>query len=431
MDLIKTYGMDFDDTCIDGEIIQFTHSESPVLFTTTINSTDITNEVSELMDIYGTLLDKDSSSNGANDSYIDCNNKDISYQSSHVEDSHDSDTIVDELTKVGVSFKEYPINSTLYEHNVTLDINQEIPITVTSTKQGENTVNALIVEGMNNFRDYVKSTIDKLYETIDILKQELVEKNDLIRKLTSKAATKSTSTNSYDLTTSSRSSDISYTHNTQNVACNTEESIIETDTRQTTNGDVSKNEKSLALGERYAWQMHSSGASTRMMQNMGYKGEGLGKSENGIKEPISSKPHELDKGDAKLLYILSSSMLNQMDENRLSKGNMKVKVRCHGGCTVKCAYTHLPEMFRAKPDYLLLHIGSNDCTSKTSDEVLNEIKQLIKYILKTLPCVTILLSLPIVRADNARASVIQKNLKLKMKRLYYPCLEHSNVDLTD
>ena len=324
------------------------------------------------------------------------------------------------------------MNSTLYEHNVTLDINQDIPINVISNKQGVNEVNGLIIEGMNNFRDYVKSSIDKLYETVDILKQELVEKNELIRKLTSKAVTKSTTTNSDDLTTSSRfsdnSDDVNYTQNTQNK---TEDSIIETDTRQTTFSDISKNEKSLALGERYAWQMHSSGASTRMMQNMGYKGEGLGKSENGIKEPISSKPRELDKGSPKLLYILSSSMLNQMDENRLTKSNMKVKVRCHGGCTVKCAYTHLPEMFRAKPDYLLLHIGSNDCTSKTSDEVLNEMKQLIRYISKTLPCVTIILSLPIVRADNTRASVIQKHLKLKMKRLFYPCLENSNVDLSD
>ena len=69
--------------------------------------------------------------------------------------------------------------------------------------------------------------------------------------------------------------------------------------------------------------------------------------------------------------------------------------------------------------------------SKASDEVINEIKQLIQYIMKTLPCITVILSLPIVRADNVRASVIQKNLKLKMKRLLYPCLEHSNVDLSD
>ena len=151
---------------------------------------------------------------------------------------------------------------------------------------------------------------------------------------------------------------------------------------------------------------------------MGYKGNGLGKTENGITEPISSKARELEKGVPKTLYVLSSSMLNQMDENRLSRSNIKVKVQCHGGCTVKCMYTHLPEMFRTKPDYVLLHIGSNDCMSKTSDEVINEIKQLIQYITKTLSCVTIILSLPIVRTDNVRVSVIQKIFNLEIKRLF-------------
>ena len=108
-----------------------------------------------------------------------------------------------------------------------------------------------------------------------------------------------------------------------------------------------------------------------------------------------------------------------------------MKVQCHGGCNVKSIYSHLPKIFRAKPDYILLHIGSNDCTSKTSDEVLSEIKQIITYITNTLPCVKVIISLPIVRADSTRASTIQKNLKLKLSRLFYPCLENSNVDLSD
>ena len=116
-------------------------------------------------------------------------------------------------------------------------------------------------------------------------------------------------------------------------------------------------------------------------------------------------------------------MMNQMDEKRLSRHNMDVKVRCHGGCTVKCMYTHLPEMFNLKPDYILLHIGSNDCTHKTSDEVLRELRKLIEYIEKTLPLSKIILSLPIIRADSSKANTIQKNLKLKLKR--------SNVGLSN
>ena len=95
-------------------------------------------------------------------------------------------------------------------------------------------------------------------------------------------------------------------------------------------------------------------------------------------------------------------------------------------------YSHLPEMFDLKPDYLLLHIGSNDCIGmgKTSDDVLQEIRKLAEYISRNLPYCKIILSLPIIRTDNSVATAIQKNLKCKLKRLFYPCLDNSNVGLS-
>ena len=184
-----------------------------------------------------------------------------------------------------------------------------------------------------------------------------------------------------------------------------------------------------SISERAPWEQFSTGFATKMLNKMGFRGNGLGKAEDGITEPVTIQPRAINK--EKLLYIASSSMMNQMDEKRLSRHNMDVKVRCHGGCTVKCMYTHLPEMFNLKPDYILLHIGSNDCTRKTSDEVLREMIKLIEYIEKTLPLSKIILSLPIIRADNNKANTIQKNLKFKLKRLFYPSLDHSNVGLSN
>ena len=74
---------------------------------------------------------------------------------------------------------------------------------------------------------------------------------------------------------------------------------------------------------------------------MGYKGKGLGKTENGIMETIKMKPRGLGVNDTRKkktpekrmkLYILPDSMLNQMDEKRLNK-KFDVKDHCHGGCT--------------------------------------------------------------------------------------------------
>ena len=130
----------------------------------------------------------------------------------------------------------------------------------------------------------------------------------------------------------------------------------------------------LNYNERFVWEKHSSGFASKMLDKMGYKGKGLGKAEDGIIEPITVT-NSLGLGvpktpkKRKLIYIASDSMLNQMEEGRLSK-TYDIKVRCHGGCTIKCMYSHLPSIVKLKPEYIILHIGTNDCTSKTSDVVL-------------------------------------------------------------
>ena len=119
-------------------------------------------------------------------------------------------------------------------------------------------------------------------------------------------------------------------------------------------------------------------------------------------------------------------MLNQMDEGRLSK-KYDVKVRCHGNCTIECMYSHLPSMIKLKPEYIILHIGTNDCTSNTSDEVLKELVTLTEYIKYVLPSSSLIISLPTVRTDNMTANQVRKNLNLKLKRLDYMFLDNSNL----
>ena len=255
---------------------------------------------------------------------------------------------------------------------------------------------------LHEFMNYEKSDLEDIIENNDA--------NDNIIRSTPESHSRSTSTLRSTSTSTASESERNEVFNTESVA----------------SSNYLSSHSSIC--ERAPWEQFSTGFATKMLNKMGFRGNGLGKAEDGITEPVTIQPIAINK--SKLLYIASSSMMNQMDEKRLSRHNMDVKVRCHGGCTVKCMYTHLPEMFDLKPDYILLHIGSNDCTHKTSDEVLREMRKLIEYIEKTLPLSKIIVSLPIIRADSNRANTIQKILKYKLKRSFYPSLDHSNVGLS-
>ena len=213
-------------------------------------------------------------------------------------------------------------------------------------------------------------------------------------------------------------------------------STISFDESQQKNSSYSLPDLLTSINERYSWQKHSSGAASRIMHKMGYKGRGLGKKENGRRETIPLEPKRFRKNEKKetetktnrkLLYILSDSMLNQMDQAKLSK-QLDVRIGCHGECTVKCLYTHLTPVFTAKPEYIMLHIGTNDCTNKTSDVVLNETTKLAHHIEIALPNSKIILSLPTMRTDNNKPNVIIRNLKKKAYNLPYTLMENENIN---
>ena len=264
--------------------------------------------------------------------------------------------------------------------NVILDIDDKIPIIMEYNDEN------LVTNGINDLKCHLEKSISKLCDIIDkqneiinLLKDEMKGKNLLIRALTMRDA--NIGSFIYNLPNQDSAEYLSNsingvhsapeTPNPENVieevVINIESNCSESKSSLLHDQIISLDEKKYETAEyqlknyrtaqaliygigpidnpkasnpehdskykftdKFSWEKHSSGFGSKMLNKMGYKeGKGLGKAENGIKEPIKiieqlNHKHN-NNGKSKLMYILSDSMLSNIDPNRLSNKYLEVK----------------------------------------------------------------------------------------------------------
>ena len=154
------------------------------------------------------------------------------------------------------------------------------------------------------------------------------------------------------------------------------------------------------------------------MSKYGYTGKGLGRNEDGIREPIqvekktSFQQHKQNRSvwPRNTVLITGDSMLNHIQERQLSTRGMPVKVRANPGATIDDMRHHLTALLRKKPTYVILHVSTNDAhdEAKNPEDIFDELLDLKRYVESLVPGVKVMLSCPIVRKDDgiANAKVI-------------------------
>ena len=86
--------------------------------------------------------------------------------------------------------------------------------------------------------------------------------------------------------------------------------------------------------------------------------------------------HPFPKGTC---LIVGESMLAGIDKNRLKTRKHKVKVRYFPGSCIDDLYDYMKPLLRKLPDYIILHIGTNDALDNTLRETLDKVLKLKMY----------------------------------------------------
>ena len=187
------------------------------------------------------------------------------------------------------------------------------------------------------------------------------------------------------------------------------------------------------------WDKNGTGFASNYMRKNGHQpGKGLGKSENGIPVPISAEKktfhsetpaHTWPQGT---VLIAGASMIQGLEENKMSRSG-RVKVRSHGGATIRDMRDHLNAILRKEPTRLILHVHSNDASNKatTSDDLYDGLMDLKRFAESKVKNIKVTFSCPIIRTDNAIANAKQIQLKNRLKRSGLDVIENDDITEDD
>ena len=130
------------------------------------------------------------------------------------------------------------------------------------------------------------------------------------------------------------------------------------------------------------------------------------------------------------VLIAGDSIINGIDEKRISKKNSIVKVRYFNGALVEDMFYNLVPLMRKKPSALILHVGTNNTVSDSSKVILKKINSLISYIKINNPECRIIISQPVRRTDNGKATLTLNNLNKLLAELDVDKIDNSNIDVS-
>ena len=360
-----------------------------------------------------------------NDNYFDVNDNSIVFiDSSNKRYEITADTDVD----IAITHSSTANNSMIDRNNI-----NEHPIT-------EHIINTEPPINTEQFRD---ALLASLYSQVEFLRSQLEEKDFLIRSLLIKESdvynhNSNDSCNDHrecippkincTLTNSTASIDINETaDDTADNSClktlNDEHKQRVNDGLQTQLKEIRKQKHNLFQGQK---DENNQSANTSYPSTKTINREKKFETNYFYNEQEITNPNEI--WPANTVLIIGDSMINQMDQKRLSSSTQKsVKIRAFGGAGIKEVYSKLECLLKKKPRNIIIHVGTADSVHQTSDCIADNYVKLKQYIEEKVPGIGVTFSCPSIRTDNSKARLTILRLVEKIKSLNVNYLSNVNI----
>ena len=290
---------------------------------------------------------------------------------------------------------------------------------------------------MHNQEEYQtvvdKKLITNLEREIEFLKSEISIKNEIIKKLLNNDIRQNKNCNMVGETW-----DFDITHETcdSESTCsisNSEDSIVESrdvNTLNTKSSGMSIDDQlKIIRKEKHLEYLLSTGCkspsseNTKNNKNTKQFSDQQAKKENINEAEETNKEFHWPSGTC---AIVGDSMVNGIDKKRLQKhGN--VKEFYFSGARINDMNHHLMPIIAKQPDYLILHVGTNDVTTNTSRKIIDDLLMPKFNILKQLPNCRGIVSKPTIRIDHGKANLTLRNVNKHLETLNLECIANSNI----
>ena len=131
-------------------------------------------------------------------------------------------------------------------------------------------------------------------------------------------------------------------------------------------------------------------------------------------------------------YIVGDSMINGMDERKMSNRRRIIKVRAHPGASISDMLDYLRPILRKKPTHLVLHAGTNDIRNLSPEEILDQFDKVNDVVTRDSPETKLILSSLIERYDytelNDKINVTNDLLKKFCDSKLLTYVGNTNID---